>query len=124
MMSTAEESSVTIGAHPAGVTAILKALAVDIDFPTNAEKIASVTTATERYLAVAFLIRADKLRYGTLVKEIENVLLQNKGNSSSAGTYPKTVAEAYDYLCHYKRDPRNLSRLLGHNRGGEISTLA
>jgi hypothetical protein len=78
-----------------------------------------VTVATDRYLAVAFLIRADKLRYGTLIEEIENEFLGNKGSSNSAGTYPKTVAEAYDYLCHYKKDPRNLSRLLGHNAGGD-----
>jgi hypothetical protein len=119
MVSTAEESGVTIGAHPAGITAVLKGLAVDIDFPTPVEKMASVNIATDRYLAVAFLIRADKLRYGTLVEEIENEFLRNKGSSTSAGTYPKTVAEAYDYLCHYKKDPRNISRLLGHNAGGE-----
>ena len=39
--------------------------------------------------------------------------LRNKGASSSSGTYPTTVAEAYDYLCNYKKDPKNLTRLLG-----------
>jgi hypothetical protein len=115
MVSTAEESGVTIGAHPAGVTAIMKEICIDSDFPTNTEKIASVKIATDQYLAVTFLIRADRLRYGTLVEEIENEFLRNKGGANSAGTYPKTVAEAYDYLCHYKKDPRNLSCLLDHN---------
>jgi hypothetical protein len=41
---------------------------------------------------------------------------------SSAGTYPTTVAEAYDYLCNYKKDPKNLSRLLGQNSGGNPNT--
>jgi hypothetical protein len=118
MVNTAAESGATIGAHPSGVTAILAALAVDIDFPTQAECVASVETATQRYLAVAFILGADKMPYGTLVKEIENEFLRNKGSSTSAGTYPTTVAEAYNYLCNYKKDPKNLTRLLGHNAGG------
>jgi hypothetical protein len=28
------------------------------------------------------------------------------------------VAEAYDYLCNYKKDPKNLTQLPGHNAGG------
>jgi hypothetical protein len=36
------------------------------------------------------------------VEEIENEYLGNKGDSSSSGTYPTTVAEAYDYLCNYR----------------------
>jgi hypothetical protein len=47
--------------------------------------------------------------YGTLVEEIENEHLRNKGDSSRSGTYPKTVAESYDYLCNYKKDPKNLT---------------
>jgi hypothetical protein len=105
--------------HPSGVTAILAALAVDNDFPTQAECVASVETATQRYLAVAFILGADKMRYGTLVEEIENEFLRNKGSSTLTGTYPTTVAEAYNYLCNYKKDPKNLTRLLGHNAGGD-----
>jgi hypothetical protein len=119
MVSTAEESGVTIGAHPAGVAAALKEFVADSDFPTTAEKIIAVKTATNRYLAVAFLVRADKICYATLLEEIENEFLQNKGTANAVSTNPKTVSEAYDYLCNYKRDPRNLSRLLGHNSGGE-----
>jgi hypothetical protein len=118
LVNTAVESGATIGAHPSGVTAILATLAVDIDFPTQAERVASVETATQRYLAVAFILGADKMRSGTLVEEIENEFLRNKGSSTSAGTYPTTVAKAYDYLCNYKKDPKNLTRLLGHNAGG------
>jgi hypothetical protein len=120
MVNTAAESGATIGVHPSGVTAILAALAVDIDFLTQAERVASVETATQRYLAVAFILGADKMRYSTLVKEIDNEFLRNKGSCTSAGTYPTTtVAEVYDYLCNYKRDPKNLTRLLGHNAGGD-----
>jgi hypothetical protein len=48
MVSTAKESGANIRAHPAGVTAILTALAVDINLPTQAERVASVQTATWR----------------------------------------------------------------------------
>jgi hypothetical protein len=120
MVNTGAESGATIGAHPSGVTAILAALAVDIDFPTQAERAASVETATQRYLAVAFILGADKMRYGTLLEEIENEFLRNKGSSTSAGTYPTTVAKSYDCLCNYKKDPKNLTRLLlGHNAGDD-----
>jgi hypothetical protein len=100
MVETAKENGVTIGAHPAGVTAALQGLAIRIDMPTVAKRRTSVKTATKQYLAVAFIIGADKLRYGTLVE-----------------AYPTTVAEAYGYLCNYKKDPKNLTRLLGHNGG-------
>jgi hypothetical protein len=122
MVETAEDSGATIGPHPAGITECLTAIAVDIDNPTAAEKVASIQLATQRYLSVAFLLGADRVRYGTLIEEIENEFLRNKGTSSSAGTYPTTVAEAYDYLCNYKKDPKNLSRLLGQNIGGNPNT--
>jgi hypothetical protein len=122
MVETAEESGVTIGPHPAGITECLTAIAANIDNPTTPEKFASIQLATQRYLSVAFLLGADRVRYGTLIEEIENEFLRNKGTSSSAGTYPTTVAEAYDYLCNYKKDPKNLSRLLGQNIGGNPNT--
>jgi hypothetical protein len=115
MVNPAEESGPIIGAHPSGVTAILTASAVDISFPTNAERAASVQTATQRYLAAAFILGEDNMRYGTLVEEIKKEFLQNKGSSTSAGTYPTRVAEAYNYLCNYKKGPKNLTRLLGQN---------
>jgi hypothetical protein len=119
MVETAEESGATIGAHPGGVTEILTATAADIDNLTEAERKASITTATQRHLAVAFLLGADKLRHGTLVEEIENEFLHNKGSLSTAGTYPTMVAEACDCLSNYKKDPKNLARLFGHDTGGD-----
>jgi hypothetical protein len=72
MVTTTEESrATTIGTHPGTVTEILSLTAADVANPTNAEHNAAVKTATDRYLAVAFLLGADRMRYGTLVKEIE-----------------------------------------------------
>jgi hypothetical protein len=106
--------------HPGGLQEALNIDAIDANNPSDIEQIAATKTATDRYLAVAFLLGADKLCYGTLVEEIENEYLGNKGNSSTAGTYPTTTAEAYDYLCNYKKDPKNLTRLL---TGSNMNTV-
>jgi hypothetical protein len=86
MVLTAEDSGVSIGAHPAAIQEVLNLTAVDPDNPTNNERAMATKTARERYFAVTFLLGADKLRYGTLLEEIENEYLRNKGNSSTAGT--------------------------------------
>jgi hypothetical protein len=124
MVTTSKESGATIGSHPGGITRILTQTAKDAANYTDVEQNAALKTATDQYLAVAFLVGADRTRYGTLVEEIENEYLRNKGSSSSAGTYPTTVPEAYDYLCNYKKDPQNLTRLLGHNQGRDLNTGA
>ncbi len=118
MVLTATESGATIGAHPGAINEVLNTMAADTTNPTATERDDATKIATSRYLAVAFLLGADKIRYGTLVEEIENEYLRNKGSSSTAGTYPTSIAESYDYLCNYKRDPKNLTRLLGQNPGG------
>jgi hypothetical protein len=79
LVLTAKESGTTIGAHPAGVTEILNKSALDPTNPTNDKRTATIK------IAVTFLLGADRIRYGTLVKEIENVFLRNKDSSSTAG---------------------------------------
>jgi hypothetical protein len=122
MVLTAEESGATIGSHPGGIQEALNIDAIDANNPSDVERIAATKTATDRYLAVAFLLGVDKLRYGTLVEEIENEYLRNKGNSSTAGTYPTMTAEAYNYLCNYTKDPKNLTILLGQNTCSNMNT--
>jgi hypothetical protein len=119
LIKTATESGTSIGAHPAGILAVLSESATDPDQPTPEEMSAATKTASEWYLAVAFLLGADKTRYGLLVEEIENEYLRNKGSSAAAGTYPTSVAEAHDYLCGYRKDPKNIARLLGQHTGGD-----
>jgi Reverse transcriptase (RNA-dependent DNA polymerase)/Zinc knuckle len=61
--------------------------------------------ATERYLAVAFLLGADRIRYGKLIEDMENSYLQGQNN------YPKTINDAYNLLSNWKQDPRNMVRI-------------
>jgi hypothetical protein len=67
LVSTAEESGATIGAHPAGVTEVLASTAADPANPTNNERAITIKSVAERCLAVAFMLGADHIRYGTLV---------------------------------------------------------
>jgi hypothetical protein len=122
MVDTAKESRATIGAHPSDINEVLATSAVDPNNPTANERVDATRKSTQRYLAVALLLGADRIRYGTLVEEIENEFLRNKGSPSTAGTYPTTAVEAYDYLCNYKKNPKILSRLLGQGSGGKYNT--
>ena len=60
--------------------------------------------AKEQYLATAFLMGADRNRFGKLIEDLENAHLLGDD------TYPKTINEAYNLLSHWKQDPRNTSR--------------
>jgi hypothetical protein len=119
LVKTAQESGASIGVHPGGINEVLSKSVIDPDNPTHIERSTAIKTAGERYLAVAFLLGSNKTRYGLLVEEIGNDFLRNKGSSSAYGTYPTSVAEAYDYLCKYKKDPKNIARLLGQHTGGD-----
>jgi hypothetical protein len=72
MVLTAIESGATIGAHPSAVEEILTTQAADPNLITAAEHTKATKTAIDSYLAVAFLLGANKLRYGTLVEEIDH----------------------------------------------------
>jgi hypothetical protein len=53
-----------------------------------------------------------------LIEEIENEYLQNRDESSKVGSYPLTITNAYEYLENYKKNPRNLQRLMGQIESG------
>jgi hypothetical protein len=103
--------------HPGAIYEVLNTTAADAENPTVGELTDAIKTATNRYLALAFLLGADKMCYGILWSK-KSKTNTYAGISSTAGTYPKSVLESYNYLCNYKRDPKNLTRLLGQNPGG------
>jgi hypothetical protein len=72
---TAEESGATIGAHPAGVIEILSKTVIDQANPTNGERTCAIKSTVERYLAVAFLLGANLMRYGTLFRRLVHTQL-------------------------------------------------
>ena len=61
----------------------------------------------EQYLAVAFLLSANRTQYGKLIEDLENDYLQGRNN------YPTTVTSAYHLITNWKQDPRNIKQSLG-----------
>jgi hypothetical protein len=47
-----------------------------------------------------------------MIEEIENEYLRNRDETSKVGSYPLTVADAYEYLENYKRNPKYTQRLV------------
>jgi hypothetical protein len=59
----------------------------------------------KEYLAMAFLMEADRNRYGKLIEDLENAFTQGQDN------YPRTVTGAYAMLTTWKQ--RNIVHVLG-----------
>ena len=74
---------------------------------TNAKQ-----TAKQEYLAVAFLLAADRNRYGILIQDLENEFTQG------VDKYPKTLTDAYYLLLNWKHDPKYLMNMLGSTEQG------
>jgi hypothetical protein len=70
------------------------------------------TEVKDRYLATAFLLGAERSKYGKLVENLENDFLQGHDN------YPKTLDHTYKLLANWKHDPRNLVRVIGPGNDG------
>ena len=113
LVEVAEMAGASIGRDDNAVRDILRAeRTFDIGNPSPAERVAAERQAKEQYLAVAFLLGANRDRYGKLIEDIENAMVQ--GND----TYPKTVNDAYNLLLHWKHNPRNVMRALNMSAMG------
>ena len=55
--------------------------------------------AQQLYLATAFILGADRNKYGQLIENLENDYLQGQNN------YPQTLTGAYNLLTNWKQDP-------------------
>jgi hypothetical protein len=118
LVAAINDCGTMIAQHPTIYQEILGEAAVDALNPTAAEKAKAKKIGKERYLAVSFLLGADRIRYGMMIEEIENEYLRNRDESSKVGSYPLTIANAYEYLENYKKNPKNLQRLLGQVDSG------
>ena len=79
----------------------------------NAEELDTLATEVEnRLLASAFLMCADRQRFGRLIESIENDFIEGRDR------YPASVSDAYHRLTNYTYDPRLGQREVG---GGEIA---
>ena len=67
--------------------------------------------AQERYLAVAFILGADKKRFNQLLTEMENDYLKYQTPSA----YPQTVTQAYGWLLRYQKERGDTPKHVGSN---------
>ena len=98
LVDVIEHCGGTIGLEPG----IQKALAVergeDLAAITAAERAVIDSDARDMYLATAFILGADKTRYGRLLESLENEFLMGQNK------YPTTVTLAYGLLTNWKQE--------------------
>ena len=70
----------------------------------------------EWYLALAFLLGADRTRFGRLLETYENDFMQG------VDRYPRTRTDAFNILANYKEDKRNYIRVARSNNGVAFTT--
>jgi hypothetical protein len=115
LVAAVGECGARLGKHQTIYREVISEIAQDDTNPKPEEKTkAHSSLSREQYLAVAFLLGANQNRYGLLLEEIENEYLRNREESSKVRSYPLTVADAYEYLENYKKNPRNIQRLMGN----------
>ncbi len=97
-----QHSGGTIGNHPGIVDMIMSRRGLIAALTSDAEKAEVAKEAQDEYLAIAFLLHADRTRYSSMLQDYENDFLQGQDN------YPKTVTAAYNVLTNWKQDPHKV----------------
>ena len=106
LVAAVDDCGAMIAMHPTIYQEILNETVADASNPTPDKQTTAGKIGRERYLAVAFLLGADRVRYGMMIEEIENEYLRNRDESSKVGSYPLTIANPYEYLENYKKNQR------------------
>jgi hypothetical protein len=70
--------------------------------------------AKEKYLACAFILGADKTRYGRLLEDLENSFTQGSDK------FPKNMMNAYNVLVNWKQNPQNYLRVVDGSTDGAM----
>jgi len=103
LVDVIEHCGGTIGEEPGLERYIATEAGLDILKLTPVQAAAIKKASKERFLATAFMLGADKLRFGRLIEDLENDhIVRGKNN------FPVTLAAAYTVLTTWKMDPRNL----------------
>ena len=90
---------------------LAKERGIDIDTATPETVKGLRVEAQERYLAVAFILGADKKRFNQLLTEMENDYLKYQTPSA----YPQTVTQAYRWLLRYHKERGYTPKHVGSN---------
>ena len=106
LLRVADQVGASLGMEQQAIQEILAEDANDPANPTDAETVAAVQKSQDMYFAVALIMGADRDRYGKLIEDLENARLQGDDK------FPTTLVDAYTLLVHWKRNPRNITRML------------
>ncbi len=88
-----QHSGGAIGNHPGIVEMIMSRRGLTAALMSDAERAeVAKKEAQDEYLAVAFLLHADRTRYSSMLQDYKNDFLQGQDN------YPKTITAAYNVL--------------------------
>jgi len=105
-----------IGTDIGLVERALASLNVTLDTATPEQLALSKDYAKQAYLACAFLLGADRNRFGKLIEDTENDYVKGQDR------YPKTVLAAFNLMIYVKQDPQNIMRMLGTTSDGVAFT--
>jgi len=90
--------------YPSLVDADLEQNGLDRETATEAEIAASEKRATERQMAMGFILGSDRLRFGKLIEDLENQ------HTQGMKSFPQTLSDAFILLNNWKNNPRNNQR--------------
>ena len=113
LLSVLDHLGIELGSEPTLIENAAKELGFgSVSTLSTDERNQCKTTAMERFQAILFLYRSDQKRYGSLIRDLEN--LQAWGEDQ----YPKTISETYNMIAQYKAPPRSGNRRQGDNPAG------
>ena len=100
------------------ITKVFEHHDIDVRTATLTQKENARLEAQEWYYGLAFLMGADRVRFGRYLEDLENDFTQG------VDRYPKSRVDAHHVLANWKQDPRNLVRLTGGNDGVQFTNMA
>eukprot|EP00978_Attheya_sp_CCMP212_P029308 scaffold103639_cov67-Attheya_sp.AAC.7 len=98
MVDVIEHSGGTIGDEPGVVNMIMASKNLNMAAIPPADLAVIMKEARDQCLAMSFLARSDRNRYGQKIEDLENDFLRGQDN------YPKTVSAAYSLLINWKQE--------------------
>jgi hypothetical protein len=111
-VSIVEQYGGNIGQDTGVAKAEMEAMGVkDFAAVPSDENLEATQVEKDKYLAVAFISSADKLRFGTLLEDLENYY------TKWAKNYPVSIISAYKLIVHYKKYQKPVGCLYNDSEG-------
>ena len=115
------QNLVNVIEHTGGIIGLESGImkAFNLKYGREANKLltaAEKAVTKDNYLAIVFILGADRNRCGKLVEDLENAFLQGRND------YPDTLSGAFNLLSNWRQDPRNQLRAAGTNDGVTFTT--